>query len=50
MRIVKLLALVVLGLLRWRVTNEAMARCVGETVLVGGICGVVAYGVGLAFA
>ena len=48
--VLSLLALVVLGLLRWRVTNETMTRCVGETVLVGGICGVVAYGVGLAFA
>ena len=43
-------ALVVLGLLRWKVTNETMVRCVGETVLVGGICAIVAYGVGLAFA
>lgn len=42
-------ALVILGLIRWRVTNETMARCVGETVLVGGICAVVAFGVGLAF-
>ncbi len=44
------LALVTLGLLRWKVTNETMIRCVGETVLVGGICAIVAYGVGLAFA
>jgi len=44
------LALTSLGLLRWKVTNETMFRCVGETVLVGGICAVVAYGVGLAFA
>lgn len=42
-------ALVTLGLLRWKVTNETMLRCVGETVLVGGICAVVAFGVGLAF-
>lgn len=42
-------ALVALGLLRWRVTSEAMIRCVGETVLVGGICAIVAYAVGLAF-
>lgn len=48
--ILSLLALVALGLLRWKVTNETMARCVGETVLVGGICGIVAYAVGLAFA
>jgi vacuolar iron transporter family protein len=42
-------ALVALGLLRWRVTGEAMLRCVGETVLIGGICAAVAYGVGVAF-
>lgn len=44
------LALVALGLIRWKVTNETMTRCVGETVLVGGICAVVAFLVGLAFA
>ena len=44
------LALAALGLLRWRVTNETVTRCVGETLLVGGICGLVAYGVGLLFA
>ncbi len=43
-------ALVLLGLLRWRVTNETVLRCVGETVLVGGICAIIAYIVGLAFA
>lgn len=44
------LALVSLGLIRWKVTNETITRCVGETVLVGGICAVVAFLVGLAFA
>lgn len=44
------LALTALGLLRWNVTNETMRRCVGETMLVGAICGAVAYGVGLLFA
>lgn len=44
------MALVALGLLRWKVTNETVLRCVGETVLVGGICAIVAYLVGLAFA
>lgn len=39
-------ALVALGLLRWKVTNETMFRCVGETVLVGGICAIVAFVVG----
>ena len=42
-------ALVALGLLRWRVTTQTLARCVGETVLVGGICAAVAYAVGWAF-
>ena len=44
------LALVALGLLRWKVTSETVTRCVGETLLVGGICGLVAYAVGLMFA
>ena len=43
-------ALVLLGLLRWRVTTETVFRCVGETVLVGGICAAIAFVVGLAFA
>jgi VIT1/CCC1 family predicted Fe2+/Mn2+ transporter len=42
-------ALVALGLLRWKVTTQSLLRCVGETVLVGGTCAAVAYGVGLAF-
>ncbi len=42
-------ALVALGMLRWRVTNESLLRCVGETVLIGGICALVAFGVGLMF-
>ncbi len=40
------LALVLLGLLRWRATEERVWRCVGETLFVGGACAVVAYGVG----
>jgi vacuolar iron transporter family protein len=40
-------ALTALGLLRWKVTSETMLRCVGETVIVGGTCAVVAYIVGL---
>ena len=42
-------ALVLLGLVRWRVTVEGVLRCVGETVLVGGVCAAVAYAVGVAF-
>ena len=42
-------ALVALGILRWSVSLESLARCVGETLLVGGACAVVAFGVGLAF-
>ena len=44
------LALILLGLLRWYVTRENLMRSVGETVLVGGTCAVIAYAVGLAFA
>ena len=40
-------ALVLLGLLRWRVTHEGVARCVAETVAVGGVCAVIAYAVGM---
>lgn len=43
-------ALIALGMIRWKVTSETMFRCVGETVLVGGICAIVAFGVGLAVA
>lgn len=39
-------ALVALGLLRWNATGEHIARCVGETVVVGSVCGAVAYLVG----
>ena len=42
-------ALVLLGLVRWRVTVESLARCVVETLLVGGVCAAVAFAVGLAF-
>jgi vacuolar iron transporter family protein len=42
-------ALVALGLLRWRVTGQGLLRSVGETVLVGGTCALVAFAVGLAF-
>ena len=39
-------ALVSLGLLRWSATGERMVRTVGETVLVGTVCALVAYSVG----
>ena len=42
-------ALALLGLVRWRVTTETMARSVGETVAVGGVCAVIAYAVGVMF-
>lgn len=42
-------ALVALGLLRWRATEERLTRCLGETLLVGGTCGAVAFAVGLFF-
>ena len=39
-------ALVALGLLRWNATGEKLLRSVGETVLVGTVCALVAYLVG----
>lgn len=42
-------ALLALGTLRWLVTRESLARSVGETVLIGGTCAVIAYMVGTAF-
>lgn len=39
-------ALACLGLLRWYATREAIARAIGETVLLGAICAAVAFGVG----
>lgn len=45
-----LLGLVLLGVVRWWASNERLARCVAETVAVGGTCAIVAYAVGLAFA
>jgi len=41
------MALVALGLLRWNATGERILRTVGETVLVGAVCAVVAYSVGM---
>lgn len=40
-------ALVLLGLLRWKVTTRTALRAVGETVAIGGTCAVVAYTVGV---
>ncbi|MEX5728994.1 VIT1/CCC1 family predicted Fe2+/Mn2+ transporter [Rhodovulum iodosum] len=43
-----LAALVALGLLRWNATGLRLGRSVGETVLVGSVCAVVAFAVGAA--
>ena len=43
-------ALTILGLLRFAVVRQNIYRSVGETVLVGGVCAFVAFGVGLMFA
>ncbi len=43
------IALVLLGLLRWRVTTEGIVRSVSEIVLIGGIAALVAYLVGTFF-
>lgn len=40
------LALFCLGVLRWQATGERPLRAIGETLLVGGLCAVAAYGVG----
>lgn len=45
-----LAALGMLGLLRWNATGLGLVRSVGETILVGSICALVAYGVGAAVA
>ncbi|MFD0858002.1 VIT1/CCC1 transporter family protein [Roseovarius aquimarinus] len=39
-------ALVALGIVRWNATGERLVRTVGETVLVGTVCALVAYAVG----
>ena len=43
------LALVLLGLLRWRITRDSIIRSVGEILIVGGISATVAYLVGTFF-
>ena len=40
------LALASLGILRWSATGERLLRTVGETVMVGTVCALVAYAVG----
>lgn len=40
-------ALIALGTFRWAATRESIIRCVGETVLVGGTCAIVAFAVGI---
>lgn len=42
-------AMVSLGVLRWRATGHALTRTVGETVIIGGLAAIVAYLVGGAF-
>ena len=41
-----LLALALLGLLRWRATRESVARAVGETLILGALCAALAFGAG----
>ncbi len=43
------IALTILGFLRFWIVRQNIIRSVGETVLVGGVCAIVAYIVGLAF-
>lgn len=42
-------ALVLLGVLRWKVTTQTLIRAVGEIVILGGIAAVIAYFVGTLF-
>lgn len=42
-------ALLLLGLLRWRVTGESILRSLGETILIGGFSASIAYIVGIFF-
>lgn len=44
-----LVALALLGALRWRATDESLPACLAETLGVGATCGVVAFAVGLMF-
>ncbi len=43
-------ALILLGLLRWRVTKDSLFRSVGEILIIGGISAAIAYFVGTLFA
>ncbi|MBP9699902.1 VIT1/CCC1 transporter family protein [Candidatus Woesebacteria bacterium] len=43
------IAMLSLGVLRWRATGHALTRTVGETVVIGGLAAIVAYLVGGAF-
>lgn len=42
-------ALLLLGLLRWKVTNQGVIRSVGEVILLGGVSAGIAYAVGMFF-
>lgn len=43
------LALVLLGILRWKVTTQTIYRTIGESVLLGGVAAAIAYFVGTFF-
>lgn len=42
-------ALIGVGILRWKVTSQKAARSIGETVLIGGVAALIAYSVGSMF-
>lgn len=44
--IATVIALALLGLLRWYATQERLARCLSETIIIGGLCAMVAFLVG----
>lgn len=43
------IALVILGILRWRVTRQTVARSLGETILLGSLAALLAYKIGTLF-
>lgn len=48
--VMTLLAMALIGVLRWHTTRQHILRCVGESLLVGGVCAAVAYTVGVLIA
>lgn len=45
--VMTLVAMALIGVLRWHTTRQHILRCVGESLLVGGVCAAVAFSVGV---